>query len=1049
MGNLDDQAKRTIYSNSLARRNFFIRPPEPPEDFLMGDPANSIYIGRTKIFHVPFHWSYKNVTNPHIAIVGISGAGKSYFVKTFLTRASFVWGANAFIIDWAGEYKDWVKQTGGKVISLGKGSYINLLDLAGMKPIDRVKQVIRTLEILTDLGQYPEQRRLTELSIDEAYARKGFRMADKMQRDALGNLLIPPTLKDVQKILEERLDAGSYEFPAELENAVFRVKKFTREGEDFFAEQSTIKLEELTSIGLVDLDLSGLPDEVFRGLAALSMLQFLKEKMREEGWSPTKGLKLLCMHGDEEVTLASGVNVKIKEVYEKGLLGEKIQCFDENLKLAEDEIVACQKIEAPEKMFELVAENGSVLRVTPDHQMPVLKNGVVEWRQSKDIEAGDCLFSPKMLRTSSTVPSTIDLLPEEASVCGQAFEEVFEKAKQACGGRNKLSEAAGIPVQRMKSITANQRARIKEFKSFVQIAGLDWVEVKKNLLELSAHNTVIRVPAQLTPELAYLHGLVKADGYIDREGYYVELVSVDAWLHALFKEKMQACFGNVKVTRYNNSSIVSNALIARLFKNISSNVLLQFPEQFICEWLKGYADGDGSISLKASGGYSSACVTLCPSGETEARLVQDLLLRVGVHSYVNYGGGRKTRVPSGKIVDAKRIPLVIVSGVSRVKNFIGKIGFRETSKCESCERALAGMGGKSFVKQGVVPVGRLFTEIRGEVGASSKAFRGEIGIAVDNYEYGVFNPSREMVGRISGLLNDSYDETPSLKQLRKLSDSEVEFVRVKEKREVPSEEKFVYDITTKAHRNFVVNRLFSSNCVLDEAWKVAKEENSDAVMIVREGRKYQFGLIVASQNPTDISESIFSNVGTTFILRIKFERFMDYIQNSLNFSGFMRESISRFGVGECAVNMAFQTASPFSETFLLDRIDGEEPLVEYFLDIESVLGPKMGVGDLAKTYSFERTELKRKLRGFGLSDANVEEITGLFDKKNRHLDVINFVILLEKYGIARSNITLFLKDVGLEDSTIINVFGKSDQKKLGMDDKDITEVILKEEPKKK
>ena len=48
--------------------------------------------------------------------------------------------------------------------------------------------------------------------------------------------------------------------------------------------------------------------------------------------------------------------------------------------------------------------------------------------------------------------------------------------------------------------------------------------------------------------------------------------------------------------------------------------------------------------------------------------------------------------------------------------------------------------------------------------------------------------------------------------------------------------------------------------VLDEAWKIAKDDNSDAVMIVREGRKYNFGIIVASQNPTDISEAIFSNV---------------------------------------------------------------------------------------------------------------------------------------------------------------------------------------------
>jgi hypothetical protein len=516
-----------LYNNDLAKRNFFVRPPEPPEEFIMGDPGNAIFIGKTKIFHVPFYWTFQRITNPHIAVVGITGAGKSYFVKTFLTRASFVWGTNAFIIDWAGEYKDWVKQAGGKVISLGKGSYINLLDLAGMKPNDRVKQVIRTLSILTDITSYPEQKRLTEEAIEQAYLEGKFKMDSKMQRDGLGRPLKPPTLKDVQRLLEKKLAEGNYEFPAELENAIYRIKQFTREGEDFFAQPSTIDLEELTRAGLVDLDLSGLPDEIYRGLAGLSMLQFLKEKMREEGWSSTKGLKLIV--------------------------------------------------------------------------------------------------------------------------------------------------------------------------------------------------------------------------------------------------------------------------------------------------------------------------------------------------------------------------------------------------------------------------------------------------------------------------------------------------------------------------------------VLDEAWKIAKDDNSDAVMIVREGRKYQFGLLVASQNPTDISEAIFSNVGTTFILRVKFEKFLDYLQSTLNFSNYMREEISRFGVGQCAVNMAFQTTAQFSETFIIDKIEGEEPLQEFFLDLAKALAEEgAGVEGMAKSVSFEREELKKKLRTFGLDEIHIEEIVNLFAKKNRHMDVISFVILVERYGIARSNITGFLRDIGIDDGTIINIFSKADFKRLGMGDKDITQVIIEE-----
>jgi len=286
---------QSITSKDLSKRPLFVRPPEPPPEFIALDPANSIYIGKTKMFHMPFNWSFMHLTNPHICVVGITGAGKSYFVKTFLSRAAFVWGTNAIIIDWAGEYKAWVKQTGGKIISLGKGDYVNLLDLGGMRPIDRTKQIIRALEILTDIGSYPEQKRLTEQAIEEAYVRAGFKPEDSKAVDAAGNPLTPPTLKEVVAILEERLKAGTYEFPAELENAIYRLRQFTRPGNDFFAQQSTIKLEELTEVGLVDIDMSGLPDEVMRGLAGLFFLQFLKERMRAVGWAATKGLKVLVV----------------------------------------------------------------------------------------------------------------------------------------------------------------------------------------------------------------------------------------------------------------------------------------------------------------------------------------------------------------------------------------------------------------------------------------------------------------------------------------------------------------------------------------------------------------------------------------------------------------------------------------------------------------------------------------------------------------------------------------------------------------------------------
>ncbi len=279
---------QNIMTNELAKRTFLSRPPEPPYEFLLNDPTDSIFVGITKLFGVPFTWTFSALTNPHISVVGITGSGKSFFVKTFLSRASYVWNTNAIIIDWAGEYISWVKQSGGKVISFSKGDYMNIMDLSGMRPLDRTKQIMNSLDILTDIGEYPEQRRLTAEAVEQAYVNFGFNIAETPAEGKEA-----PTLKDVVSLLEEKQTEGTYAYPAELENAIYRLRQFSRPGEDYFARKSTIDIGKLTTSGLVDLDLSSLPDERFRALAALFILQTLKEKMRMESWSSKAGLRTI------------------------------------------------------------------------------------------------------------------------------------------------------------------------------------------------------------------------------------------------------------------------------------------------------------------------------------------------------------------------------------------------------------------------------------------------------------------------------------------------------------------------------------------------------------------------------------------------------------------------------------------------------------------------------------------------------------------------------------------------------------------------------------
>ncbi len=254
-------------TSQMARRLFLVHPPEPPPDLLLSDPGEGIYIGKTRWLNVPVFWDYKKLINSHIAIVGITGSGKSYLVKTFLTRAALIWNSNAIILDWTGEYNKWVRQAGGTVISLGKES-LNLLDLAGLTVAERSKQIMSAFEIMLDLNNFPQERYDIEEALDEVYEKKR-----------------NPTLVDLVNVLEQD----------KKKRAARLLRRFLVEGSDFFARESSLEMGKLSNSGLVCIDLHSLPTEEMRSLTGLTILQFLKERMRRETLSEEKGIRLFVV----------------------------------------------------------------------------------------------------------------------------------------------------------------------------------------------------------------------------------------------------------------------------------------------------------------------------------------------------------------------------------------------------------------------------------------------------------------------------------------------------------------------------------------------------------------------------------------------------------------------------------------------------------------------------------------------------------------------------------------------------------------------------------
>jgi hypothetical protein len=310
MGNLP--LTRTV-SGEIAPRRTLLRPPEPPPHYLCS-PARGVYIGRTKMLSTPFFWDPSLLVNPHMAIIGLSGTGKSYLVKTLLTRSSLFYNSNAIILDWAGEYAPWVAKAGGTIIRLGKPDSLNLLDLCGMPPQIRSRQIISALSILTDLPQFPTQLRLTQSAIERAYAVKGMKMGSQSKKR-------PPTLRDVAKILKSDLSnvrkSGNSMLLPELEASLFRISQLTVPGSDYFASRSRFPLERIICAGLVCIDLHHLPTEELRSLAGLTILQFVKERMRSSGYKDSSGIDLFVV-ADEAWKIAKDERSELVSIVREG-----------------------------------------------------------------------------------------------------------------------------------------------------------------------------------------------------------------------------------------------------------------------------------------------------------------------------------------------------------------------------------------------------------------------------------------------------------------------------------------------------------------------------------------------------------------------------------------------------------------------------------------------------------------------------------------------------------------------------------------------------------
>ena len=97
-----------------------------------------VYMGKTQVYRLPFFLDLASTLNPHVSVIGMSGSGKTFFLKSLIWRYSIYHELEITVIDWNGEYRELARSMCATVIEYGRRvqqdthERIRIIDLSGL-----------------------------------------------------------------------------------------------------------------------------------------------------------------------------------------------------------------------------------------------------------------------------------------------------------------------------------------------------------------------------------------------------------------------------------------------------------------------------------------------------------------------------------------------------------------------------------------------------------------------------------------------------------------------------------------------------------------------------------------------------------------------------------------------------------------------------------------------------------------------------------------------------------------------------------------------------
>ena len=517
--------------------------------------------------------------------------------------------------------------------------------------------------------------------------------------------------------------------------------------------------------------------------------------------------KAPCLTGDTVVTLSGGRQFTIQEMFERAMVGVRVPAMTADFRLADATVIGVTRTPCAD-LFEITT-NTSTIRVTGNHLFPVLRRGGMEWVRADQLAEGDDVAVPRRIKTADTPPLFADFLPAEET-------KVHLPGHDYSCRRPRLHEV---------------REKFASVHPAVEAVSIGRGGFASSYLR--------RVPLYLTEEVAYVCGLLAADGAMgERGGRTIQFINTEPALHEKVRAVLAESFGYEPALRLNEkhyeivlpqgghpqflrdcyTTYINNRLLCEALRAVQARVL-ELPERLIAAWLRGVFDGDGCVRVSAT----SPQVIISAWAPQARQHVRDALLRVGIATTCS---PRARRNADGNVV---------VAGVASLRLFLSKVGSGhpvKIAKLGALERLLRRRG-LSSSRLDRVPAGDVLRNARASVGMGQRSFRR--GNHVSCYERGLRGPSRVRLQAVVAEMERwcglrGVEPTEEVRRLKELAHSDLLWAKV---RKVERAEKvdYVYDLCLDRHHCFVANNMVVHNCIvfIDELDALGKTRSGAAI----------------------------------------------------------------------------------------------------------------------------------------------------------------------------------------------------------------------------